>query len=95
MWPKLCYNNRMKRLPTLCVLTAISLASAPVAFAHPGHEGHDLTWDFGHLAAYPLATLGCFTVFSALAWIGWRLLRPRTDEQRGKTAAAKASRQDR
>jgi len=82
----------MKRHPALCVLTAISLASAPVAFAHPGHEGHDLTWDYGHLAAYPLATLGCFTVISALAWIGWRCMRTTSPDQGKQVVAVKAPR---
>jgi hypothetical protein len=34
--------------------------------AHPGHDGeHDVTWDFGHLAAHPLATVVCFAVIVA------------------------------
>ena len=69
----------MKRHPVLFVLTAISLASAPVAFAHPGHDGHELTWDYGHLAAHPLATLGCFLTICVLAEIGWRFVRPAAD----------------
>ena len=76
----------MKRHLVL-VLTALSLAAAPVAFAHPGHEGHELTWDYGHLAAHPLATLGCFLAICVLAEIGWRCLRP--------GASAKVTRQDR
>lgn len=79
----------------ILVLTAISLAAAPVAFAHPGHGGHELTWDYGHLAAHPIATLGCFLVIIALAEIGWHFLRPAAEAQTGKTAAAKVSRQDR
>lgn len=85
----------MKRHPAFFVLTALSLAAAPAALAHPGHDGHELTWDFSHLAAHPLATLGCFTVISVLALVGWRSLRPASDTQTGKAAAAKASRQDR
>lgn len=85
----------MKRHPTLFVAAYLALAVAPSAFAHPGHDGHELTWDFSHLAAHPLATLGCFLAISALAWIGWRYLRPAADAQSGKTAAVKASRLDR
>ena len=32
---------------------AVLLSTAVLAQAHPGHDGHDFTWDFGHLAAYP------------------------------------------
>ena len=35
---------------------AAFLALTAFAQAHPGHGGHDFTWDFGHLAAYPDAT---------------------------------------
>jgi hypothetical protein len=36
-----------------------------VANAHPGHDGHELTWDFSHLAQHPLATMGCAAVIGA------------------------------
>jgi hypothetical protein len=49
-----------------------------IVHAHPGHDGHDLTWDFGHLASYPLATLGCFLVIAGVAVIAGRALRART-----------------
>ena len=38
---------------------AVLLSTAVLAQAHPGHDGHDFTWDFGHLAAYPGATILC------------------------------------
>ena len=42
------------------------LAALPaVAQAHPGHDGHELTWDLGHLAAHPFATLLWVVLFSA------------------------------
>ena len=82
----------MKRHPALFVLTVLSLAAAPAALAHPGHDGHELTWDFSHLAAHPLATLGCFLGISALAWIGWRMLRTPGKPQ---IEAAKIERRDR
>ena len=31
-----------------------SLAVAPAALAHPGHDGHELTWDFGSGFTHPL-----------------------------------------
>ena len=80
----------MKRHPALFVLTVLSLAAAPAALAHPGHDGHELTWDFSHLTAHPLATLSCFLAISALAWIGWRYLRPTNAPQK---SAVKATRQ--
>ncbi len=35
-------------------LIATVLALPATAFAHPGHEGHELTWDFGTGAMHPL-----------------------------------------
>jgi hypothetical protein len=49
-------------------LPAVFLASASAALAHPGHDGHDLTWDFQHLAANPVATLLCAAVLAGAAW---------------------------
>lgn len=43
--------------------------------AHPGHEGHELTWEFSHLAQHPLATIGCAAVAGAAVALlvhGWR-----------------------
>lgn len=55
---------------------ALAAAFSPVAaFAHPGHDDHDFTWEFSHLAAHPVATLLCFIVLAALTWTVWRLLR--------------------
>ena len=56
------------------VLVTVFLASAVLAQAHPGHEGGELTWDFGHLAGHPLATLGCALVLVAGAWGAARLV---------------------
>ena len=44
----------MKRHPAYFFLTAISLAAAPAALAHPGHDGHELTWDFSSGFSHPL-----------------------------------------
>ena len=54
--------------------TATFFAATAPALAHPGHDGHDFTWDFGHLASHPLATLGCSVVLVAGAWAIARLL---------------------
>lgn len=45
--------------------SAVFVALAGWLHAHPGHEGHDLTWDFAHLANHPLATFGCLAVLGA------------------------------
>lgn len=60
------------------VLLASAIASSPLLHAHPGHDENELTWDFSHLAAYPLATTGCFVALFAAAAIGWFLLRRST-----------------
>jgi hypothetical protein len=55
-----------------CLLTLTSLAQA-----HPGHDdGHELTWDFRHLAAHPGATTICLTLLGLGAWSLFRAMRP-------------------
>ena len=44
----------MKRHPAFFVLPALFLAAVPSALAHPGHAGHDLTWDFTTGFTHPL-----------------------------------------
>ncbi len=44
----------MKRHPAFFILTALSLVAAPLALAHPGHDGHELTWDFSSGFSHPL-----------------------------------------
>ena len=58
--------------------TTIFLATAVLVRAHPGHEGHELTWDLRHLAANPGATLCCFGVVGAAAWGLWKMTRSAT-----------------
>ena len=65
----------MKTLRPALALVAVTLALAPLARAHPGHDGHELTWDFGHLAAHPGATLVCFVVIALAGWTLWRETR--------------------
>ena len=49
--------------------------------AHPGHDGHELTWDFSHLTAYPVATITCFALLGAVGYAGWLLLRRATTQR--------------
>jgi len=49
-------------------LIVLAVALPAVAQAHPGHDGHELTWDLGHLAAYPGATLMWTLAFAAGIW---------------------------
>ncbi len=63
-------------------LLALSSLVTALAHAHPGHDGHEsggLTWDFSHLAAYPLATLGCVALLAALGWAAWSHLHSARD----------------
>ncbi|MSU48446.1 MAG: hypothetical protein EXS37_05020 [Opitutus sp.] len=62
------------------VLFASYAAVVAVAQAHPGHPGHEggeLTWDFRHLAAHPLVTLGFLALLTGAVWAGWSHLRSR------------------
>jgi len=46
------------------------------AQAHPGHDGHDFTWELGHLAEYPTATLGwALVIVSVIGAVRWIILR--------------------
>jgi urease accessory protein len=55
-------NSPASRFP---LVLAGWFVSGAVAFAHPGHDdGHELTWDFDHLAAHPVATLLCVAVLA-------------------------------
>jgi len=53
-WPENCYNNGMKRHSFHFALAAFSLMAVPAAWAHPGHDGHEVTWDFSSGFAHPL-----------------------------------------
>jgi hypothetical protein len=54
----------MTRLRRLLPFTSLLVLFPALARAHPGHEGHELTWDYQHLVAHPLATLECFAVLA-------------------------------
>src|SRR5687768_9405564 len=57
------------------MLSTAFVVLALVAHAHPGHDGHDLTWDFGHLAQHPFATMGGAAVVGAGLCVVIQLLR--------------------
>lgn len=65
--------------PSLLRIASISvliLASIVPLAAHPGHDdGHELTWDLGHLTAHPIATAAWLAVFAAAGWATFVLLR--------------------
>lgn len=56
-------------------LVLMTMASTTLLQAHPGHDGHELTWDLSHLAAFPLATMGCLAAGAAMVGVGWLMLR--------------------
>ena len=64
------------------------LSVVTIVQAHPGHDDHELTWDFAHLVEHPLATAGCVALVGiALAVIvGWH--RRRTSDQSAATVSA-------
>ncbi len=66
------------RLRLIPVATAFLLL-ASVARAHPGHDGHELTWDFSHLAQHPIATMGCAAVVGAAVAVLVQVLRRRSE----------------
>jgi len=47
----------MKRLLRLASPAALALLFPALAQAHPGHDGHDLTWDFSGGFAHPVGGL--------------------------------------
>lgn len=60
--------------PAVAFLSVTSLAQA-----HPGHDGHELTWDLGHLAQHPFATMGCAAVAGAVAAVLIQAMRRRAE----------------
>lgn len=70
------------------VLLGAALFSALplVAHAHPGHDDHELTWDFSHLAAHPFATAAWIAALAGLAWLTASAVRSRLDEPKNVRA---------
>lgn len=62
------------------VLSGVFLAGVAPVLAHPGHDdGHELTWELGHLVAHPVATFVCLAVLAAAGWAGVQVFRRRAD----------------
>jgi len=74
---------------------AVFLSTAVLAQAHPGHDGHDFTWDFGHLAANPDATILCFGVLGVVIWGTWKMVRASAEAPKGAVVRVDNSRRDR
>ena len=74
---------------------AVFLSTAVLAQAHPGHDGHDFTWDFGHLAAYPDATILCVGVVGVVIWGTWKIFRASAEAPKGVVVRVDESRRDR
>jgi hypothetical protein len=66
--------THVRRLLTGCCLTVATLAHA-----HPGHDGHELTWEMRHLAQHPFATIGCAAIVGAAVAVAIELVRRRTE----------------
>lgn len=79
-WNVTCLRMRMKSSGFRFLLVAAGwFVSGALALAHPGHDdGHELTWDFDHLAAHPVATLLCFAVLALAAGAFWQAMRRRS-----------------
>ena len=75
--------------------TALFLATAVLARAHPGHDGHDFTWDFGHLTAYPDATILCFGLLGLVVWGTWKMVRASAEAPKGAVVRVDDARRDR
>jgi len=60
--------------------------------AHPGHDGHELTWDFSHLAQHPFATMGCAAVVGAGVAVLLQVLRRRAELRDQSLRASQRSR---
>ena len=52
---KLLTPPNMKRLPLLPKICTLLLLFPALAQAHPGHDGHELTWDFSGGFAHPMS----------------------------------------
>ena len=75
--------------------TAALLATVTWAEAHPGHDGHDFSWDFRHLADHPDATILCFGVIGAVAWVVWKVTSARSEDPKVSPVRIDDSRRER
>ncbi len=58
----------MKPTPARLLALWLTLGLVSLAHAHPGHDDHEFTWDFEHLAAHPVATILCLAVAGTGVW---------------------------
>ncbi len=80
-WNVTCFTRRVSHSIRRHVLplSAAFFATAAVLRAHPGHDGHDFSWDFRHLADYPDATILCLGAAGAVVCVGWKVMSARAD----------------
>ncbi len=77
---RLLANQAMKILVRrVASLSAVFAAGASMVRAHPGHDGHELTWDFGHLAQHPVATMACGAVLGIACFVAIQIRRHRAE----------------
>lgn len=77
-------------LKTRLFASALLLAPA-VASAHPGHDGHEVTWDFASGLQHPLDSLPHLLLAVAVGLVAARLAGPRAWIVPGVSAAALAA----
>lgn len=59
----------MKSILRPVFLSLLVVSLAPLASAHPGHDGgHELTWNLDHLVAHPVATFAWAAFVLGGAW---------------------------
>ncbi len=78
-------------LPRALFLPVLFLASMSSLLAHPGHDdGHEVTWELGHLAEHPVATAVWLLIFAVVSLSARHVLRrafaPRAQSFRGSQA---------
>ena len=64
----------MTTFPRRIFPAALVLAVASPALAHPGHDGHELTWDLSLPAAHPLVVLAGLLLVSVAVWGAGRMV---------------------
>jgi NhaP-type Na+/H+ or K+/H+ antiporter len=79
-------------VPRLILAAITFLAVIASANAHPGHDGHELTWEIRHLAQHPVATMVCAALVGAAAAIVFQFLRRRGAESDQSLRASQRSR---
>lgn len=80
----------IRRRALACLVVAPVVAGR--ALAHPGHEGHELTWDLSHLAQHPWAVVGALALVGVGVFLGRQVLRARGAVRDQSLRASQASR---